>query len=122
MNQTKPTSDPIAIVQLACKTISDKKGLDIAAFNVAAQSSFTDYIVIASGLNAPHLKAMANETVLRLKREGHRCYSKTGEPNSGWIIADYLDVMIHFFTREQREYYDLDDLLKAAPKVAAPLL
>ncbi len=114
--QQKRANDPIEIVRLACKAIADKKGLDIAAFNVSGLSSFTDYVVIASGLNAPHLKAMVNETIMRLKKNGDRCFRKTGEPDSGWIIADFLDVMIHFFTREQREYYDLDGLLEHAPR------
>ncbi|MFC1461868.1 ribosome silencing factor [Verrucomicrobiota bacterium] len=111
------TTDSIDMVRIAAKVISDKKGYDLVAFDVAKQSTLTDYVVIASGLNAPHLKALVNETLVQLKGEGFSCYRKSGEPDSGWIVADYLDVMIHFFIQELREYYALDQILEGTPKV-----
>ncbi len=104
-------------VGIILKAIGDKKGSDIAVFDVSGLSSITDYVVIASGLNAPHLKALAQEVISGLKKNSMYSYRKSGDPDSGWIIVDCLDVMIHLFSREQREYYDLDDLFKDAPRL-----
>ncbi len=109
--------DSMEAARIAIRAIGDKKGSDIVAFDVSELSSLTDYVVIASGLNAPHLKAMAQEVLFQLKKEGRHCHNKSGDPDSGWIIVDYMNIMIHLFSRTQREYYALDDLLKAAPQL-----
>lgn len=104
-------------LQLAIQAINDKKGYDTVTLDVRKHSSLTDYYIITSGLNSPHLKALFNETQLRLKENGVLCHRKCGSPESGWIMADYMDFIIHFFSREQRAYYDLDQLWQNAPKV-----
>lgn len=110
-------TDSIDLVGIAVKAIADKKGNDTVAFDVRALSNLTDVVVITSGLNPPHLKALFNETRLRLKKNGISCYRKAGAPDSGWIVADYLDIIIHFFIHERRDYYALDELFEDAPKL-----
>lgn len=110
--------DSEQIARIAARAIIEKKGIDAAVFDISTMSSLTDYVIIVSGLNAPHLKSLVSATLLRLKKEGVQCYRKSGEPDSGWIIADYLNVMIHFFCREQREYYDMDKMFEQAPELS----
>jgi len=82
-------------------------------------SSFTDYFVICSGTSEPHLKAIAGEIEDRLKDEhGIRAVSVDGFPASQWIVLDYLQVIVHIFRQEKRDFYSLEDLWGDAPRVA----
>jgi len=82
-------------------------------------SSFTDYFVICSGTSEPHLKAIAGEIEDRLKDEhGIRAVSVDGFPASQWIVLDYLQVIVHVFRQEKREFYSLEDLWGDAPRMA----
>ena len=82
-------------------------------------SSFTDFFVICSGTSEPHLKAIAGaiEEGLR-KDQGVRPVSVDGFPASQWIVLDYMQVIVHVFHREKREFYSLEDLWGDAPRLA----
>jgi ribosome-associated protein len=75
--------------------------------------------VICSGTSEPHLKAIAGEIEDRLK-EAHdiRAVSVDGFPASQWIVLDYLQVIVHVFRQEKREFYSLEDLWGDAPRIA----
>ena len=82
-------------------------------------STFTDYFVICSGTSEPHLKAIAGEVETGLKEDhGVRATAVDGFPASQWIVLDYLQVIVHVFHREKREFYSLEDLWGDAPRVA----
>jgi len=75
--------------------------------------------VICSGTSEPHLKAIAAEIEERLRDEhGVRAVSVDGFPESQWIVLDYLQVIVHVFRREKREFYSLEDLWGDAPRLA----
>jgi ribosome-associated protein len=75
--------------------------------------------VICSGTSEPHLKAIAGEIEDRLKEaHGIRAVSVDGFPASQWIVLDYLQVIVHVFRQEKREFYSLEDLWGDAPRVA----
>jgi ribosome-associated protein len=82
-------------------------------------STFTDFFVLCSGTSEPHLKAIAGEIETRL-REDHniRPAAVDGFPASQWIVLDYLQVIVHVFHREKREFYSLEDLWSDAPRLA----
>ena len=82
-------------------------------------SSFTDFFVICSGTSEPQLKAIAGaiEDGLR-KEQGVRPVSVDGFPASQWIVLDYMQVIVHVFHREKREFYSLEDLWGDAPRIA----
>ena len=82
-------------------------------------STFTDFFVICSGTSEPHLKAIAGEIEGRLKTDhGVRPFSIDGFPASQWIVLDYMQVIVHVFHREKREFYSLEDLWGDAPRLA----
>jgi ribosome-associated protein len=81
-------------------------------------SSFTDFFLICSGTSEPQLKAIANEIESRLKEEHRiRAVAVDGFPASQWVVLDYLQVVVHIFHRDKREYYSLEDLWGDAPRV-----
>jgi ribosome-associated protein len=82
-------------------------------------STFTDFFVICSGASEPQLKAIAGEIEDRLKKEHEvKPVSVDGFPASQWIVLDYLQVIVHVFRQEKREFYSLEDLWSDAPRVA----
>ena len=75
--------------------------------------------MICSGTSEPHLKAIAGEIEVRLKTDrGVRPISVDGFPASQWIVLDYMQVIVHVFHREKREFYSLEDLWGDAPRLA----
>ncbi len=84
-------------------------------------SSVTDYYLICTGNSSPHVKALAEEVQRSLRDVGERCFKKTGTPDSGWMIVDYVHVVVHVFSAEARGYYDLERLWKDAPIIPTDL-
>ena len=85
--------------------------------DVRKTSSITDFHILATGTSSPHLRALANELRARLKDLGVPGYRSTGTPDSGWVVSDCVDVIVHLFSPEARAYYDLDELWKDAPVI-----
>ena len=81
-------------------------------------STFTDFFVICSGTSEPHLKAIAGEVETKLKEDhGIRATAIDGFPASQWIVMDYLQVVVHVFHRDKREFYSLENLWGDAPRI-----
>jgi ribosome-associated protein len=83
--------------------------------------SFADYFVICSGESIRQVKAIADSVAETLKKEGLQPLHEEGTPESGWILLDYNDVVVHVFSSAERDYYQLDQLWeKACTKVRVP--
>ena len=79
--------------------------------------TYTDFFVICTGQNARQTKAIYDEVHGRLKREERVIpRSVEGQNESSWIVADYLDVVLHVFTPQTREYYGLEELWDDVPQ------
>ncbi len=87
--------------------------MDLVVLDVRNRSTVTDWIVVASGMSKPHIKALYEDVLVRLKHEGTPCYRHNGEVEGGWVVLDYVDVVVHIFTAEARDYYQVEDLWKA---------
>jgi ribosome-associated protein len=82
-------------------------------------SSFTDFFVICSGTSEPQLKAIVGAIEDELRQDhGVRPVSVDGFPASQWIVLDYMQVIVHVFHRDKREFYSLEALWGDAPRVA----
>ena len=81
--------------------------------------SYTDFFVIATGSNPRQTKAISDEVHFAMKRDhGLLPRAVAGEREATWIVADYLDVVLHVFTPEARAFYRLDDLWGDVPQAA----
>ena len=81
--------------------------------------TYTDYFVICTGQNPRQTKAIYDEVRERLKKDERAIpRSVEGERDSTWIVADYLDVVLHVFTPEARSFYALEDLWGDVPSVS----
>lgn len=111
----------LELARKAASILADRHGINIMLLDVRGISGVTDYELIVSGNSAPHLKAMVTETEKQLKSDGLYCYSKAGDPDSGWIVLDYVDVVIHIFSESKRAYYSIEDLWDQALRVRLDL-
>lgn len=100
--------------------LESKKADAIRIFDVRGMSSVTDFYVVANGTSAPHLKALIAETQHRMKSLGVTAYRKSGEPDSGWVVVDYIHVVVHVFSPEARAYYAIEKLWSTAKELPMP--
>ena len=91
---------------------------DIRVLDVREISTITDYCVIASGTSSPHLKALLAAVQRHMKEEGMMSSRKSGQPESGWIVLDFVNVIVHVFSTDARKYYAIERLWKEAPEIA----
>ena len=97
---------------------SNKKAEEILVLDLRGLSTFTDFFVICSATSEPHLKAIAGEIETKLQEEhAIRAVAIDGFPASQWIVLDYLQVVVHIFHRDKREFYSLEDLWGDAPRI-----
>lgn len=109
-----PLSD---VVQKAVKFLDDKKAENIAVLDMRPLANLYDYFVIATAANAPHLKALGDGLQRLYKNEQFEGFRAAGTGDSGWVIVDYDGVMVHVFSFEMRNLYDLEKLWGNAPRV-----
>ncbi len=102
----------------AARAALDKKALDLLALDVQGLSSVTDYFLVCSGKSTTHLTSIAEAIRLDLKEAGTRPLHAEGAAESGWILLDYGDVLVHVFLEETRLYYALERLWGDAPTLS----
>lgn len=96
----------------AAQAIFDKKGINILALDVHGISSLTDYVLIAEGNVDRHVKALAEEVMKNLEKQGERPSFIEGLENGDWVVLDYLDYMIHIFQPGLRDKYRLEEIFR----------
>ena len=93
------------------ETLEEKKGEDILLLDLIGVCTFTDYFVICTGGSTRTLRALAEQVRTRMKTEYDGAVATTeGDPESGWVLLDYGDVVLHVFTQPTREFYALEEL------------
>jgi ribosome-associated protein len=99
--------------------LSDSKGAsEIVALDMRELASYTDFLAICTARNERQARAIVDEVKLRLKREhGLLPGGIEGSGPAGWIVLDYLDAVLHVFTAEARQRYQLEDLWREAPRL-----
>ena len=95
----------------------EKLAEDVVILDMRPECSFTDYFVIATGRNPRQTAAVWDEVHTQLKKQKLLPANVDGVREGTWIIADYLDVVLHVFTPESRAYYKLEDLWNDVPSV-----
>ena len=93
---------------------ADKQASDIVLLDTRVVSGFADYFVICSGDTVRQIEAIRDEVGHVLKREGILPHHHEGSIDSGWLLLDYGDVIVHIFAPLEREYYQLDRLWSQA--------
>lgn len=93
------------------KLLEDKKAIDLNTLDIKEQSTLADYFILASGTSNTHIKAIADNVEVELKKQD--IYpNKIEGYNTEWILMDYGEVVVHIFTEKERQNYNLEELYK----------
>lgn len=103
--------------------IFTKKGFDVLTIDLRKLVTFTDYFVVCSADSDTQVKAIADEVDKTLSDEGIKCWHREGLKALSWVLLDYVDVVVHIFKKDAREFYNLEKLWGDAPtkKMKDPL-
>jgi ribosome-associated protein len=115
MSTEAPDSRHIAIE--AARAAADKLATDVVVLDVRELLVITDAFVICTATSARHVKTVVEAVEERLRALGEKPARREGEADAGWWLLDYIDVVVHVFATEEREYYDLERLWRDAPKI-----
>ncbi len=103
------------LATLVSQSARDKKAYNVIILNLKESSPITDYFVICSGESQLHIRAIADQVIEDLKKQGEKPWHVEGYPHADWILLDYIDVVVHVFCQKTREYYALERLWGDAP-------
>jgi ribosome-associated protein len=95
--------------------IFNKKGYDVLIMDLRNLASFTDYFIICSADSEVQVKAVADEIDKDLRDKGIKCWHREGYLGLTWVLLDYVDVVVHIFKKDAREFYSLEKLWGDAP-------
>lgn len=104
-------------LKIAVNAADDKKANDLVALDISGIASFASYFFLCTGDSSRQMQAIADEIEKRLKAGGIRPSHVEGYANSEWILMDYLDLVIHIFSKTARAYYDLERLWRDGKKL-----
>ena len=100
----------IDALKIAVNAADDKKAHDLVALDISGIASFANYFLLCTGDSSRQMQAIADEVEKRLKATGIRPSHVEGYQNSEWILLDYIDLVVHIFSKAARAYYDLERL------------
>ena len=97
------------ILKIAANALNEKKAKELSAVKVADLTVLTEYFLMATATSSTHVRALADEVEDKLEESGVKPHHIEGRA-TGWLILDYGSVIVHIFSREQREFYGLDKM------------
>ena len=106
--------ESLTVANKAVEAASEKQASDIVLLDTRKVCSFADYFVICSGESTRQIKTIYEEVEHALKKEGVLPHHHEGTLDSGWLLIDFGDVIVHIFASFEREYYQLDELWSEA--------
>jgi len=122
MTSTRSKPSTLALVKLVCRALDAKKAEDLRVLDVSVQSSITDFLILANGTSEPHLRALRVELEKVLDAAKVRIVGIDTDRDSGWLVVDAFEVMVHIFTPAMRDHYRLENLWKDAAELSVPRL
>ena len=97
-------------LRVALEAVEDKKALDVVILDISGIASFATHFLLCSGDSSRQIQAIVDEVEKRLKDQGIRPKHIEGYRNAEWVLMDYLDLVVHVFSKNARVYYDLERL------------
>ena len=117
MNEnTEPTpepltgADPETMAEALAEFLDNKRARDVKVIPMAGKTDICDFMVLATGTSSTHVQALAGEAEYQMSRRLVEPLHVEGRDNHAWIVLDYSHVLVHIFTKETREFYNLDRL------------
>ena len=107
MEETMNKVDTKKVTKIAYNALADKLGKDIKIIDIANVSIIADYFLIASASNSNQIEALCDNVEEALAKEGLHVRNREGN-QTGWVLLDFNDIIVHIFTEEERNFYNLE--------------
>lgn len=107
------------ILEIAVRAIDSKRGENIKIIKIDELTVIANYFIIANGNSTTQVKALADEVEFKLSQAGLEPKRTEGYQGANWIVLDYIDVVIHIFHKETRDFYDLERLWQDGVEISA---
>ncbi|CAA9455594.1 MAG: Ribosomal silencing factor RsfA [uncultured Rubrobacteraceae bacterium] len=104
------------MAETAARAATDMFARDVVIIDLREILSYTDYFVVASAETDRQTRRIVEEILDKMREEGYKPRTRRVDEGSVWISLDFLDVVVHIFTDEARDYYRLESLWRAAPQ------
>ncbi len=102
--------ESLELAKKAAAILDNKKAMRLNVIKIDDISSLADYFVIGSATSSTHVRSLADELEEKLKEEGTVPARVEGYRSNSWVLLDYGSVVVHLFTPDARDFYDLDRL------------
>ena len=109
--------EPADVAKKAVEAALDKQAADILMVDIKQTSAVADYFVVCSAESDRQIRAICDEIEHSLKEAGVRRHHREGKEDSGWVLVDFGDVIVHVFSAPQRQFYDIDKVWGEATPV-----
>lgn len=96
--------------QLVVDVLKDLKAIDVRPLDVRGMTSITDVMVIASGTSSRHVKSIADNLMVEVKKAGAEVLGHEGADLGEWVLVDLIDVVVHVMLPDVRDFYNLEKL------------
>ena len=103
-------AEPLELAREIARVLDNKRGRDVKVLHVEDKTVIAEYFVVCTGNSSTQIKALADEVEYQIDRRGIQPYGVEGRDNNTWLLLDYSNVIVHIFSREAREFYNLDKL------------
>ena len=110
--QIPEINTPEELAKYAVKILDGRKAKNLKLIYVYDQTVIADYFVICTGNSSTQLRSLADELEYRLSLAGYAPRHIEGDGNGGWILLDFSSVIVHIFSPQSREFYDLEKLYR----------
>lgn len=117
VDTNKPTLEGIDFAREVARLAADNHAEDVTILDLRGLSAVADFFVIATGTSDRQMRAIADQVEELGDKVGQRRYGLSGYESATWLLLDYVDVVLHLFDAERRQYYDLELLWGDAPRV-----
>ncbi|MGF1472891.1 MAG: ribosome silencing factor [Rubrobacteraceae bacterium] len=104
------------MANIAARAASEMFAKDVTVIDLREAVSYTDYFVVASAETERQTRRIAQEVIEKMNEAGHRPRTRRLDEGTAWISLDFIDVVVHVFTDEARDYYRLESLWRSVPQ------
>jgi ribosome-associated protein len=121
LTNAQPNLEPAELARAIAELAAEKKALDIVAVDLRGLAGYTDFFIVCSGNSDRQVKAIQESIHFGLKQTHGLLPGRVeGAAEARWILMDYLDVVVHVFVPEVRDFYRLEQLWGEAPRLELP--